>query len=254
MHSFLKKCAKKEGPSLGKANVKVPHPRRPNAMIFEDWSQEMTGRQQRCARGKAWNHGTKLLQAQRKRQGWILTLSEDWVLPGCVSKSGRGKRVCCWFKSEYAYGQQERPWLCWVGDHEDIEESDDGQQRGANQRRSDGIMSSSWTNSPLLCFKQYPQCLLEKLCEEHGWPTQDQWSTKTTSHQRWRENWLQYVEPCANRSHWFISEVLNDANTYFSIIFITGFHIWCQQIHRKYSTRSGRMSEELRGDPLHEPT
>ena len=45
----------KKGPSLGKRNVKVPHQRSPYAMKFEDRSHEVTERQQRCARSKAWN-------------------------------------------------------------------------------------------------------------------------------------------------------------------------------------------------------
>ena len=45
----------KKGPSLRKIQVKNPHPRSPYAVKFEDWSQEETERQQRCARSKAWN-------------------------------------------------------------------------------------------------------------------------------------------------------------------------------------------------------
>ena len=53
----------------------------------------------------------------------------------CVNKRAGRKRVCSWFRSEYAYGQQKRP-------YEDIKKSDDGddgQRRGANKRRSDGV-------------------------------------------------------------------------------------------------------------------
>ena len=39
----------KKGPSLAKIQVNVPHQRSPNAMKFEDRSQEETQRQQRCA-------------------------------------------------------------------------------------------------------------------------------------------------------------------------------------------------------------
>ena len=49
-----------------------------------------------------------------------------------------GKRVCGGFQDQYAYGQKERTQLCRIGDHEDVEESydgDDGQRRGANKRR-----------------------------------------------------------------------------------------------------------------------
>ena len=61
-----------EGPSLGKTQLKMPHHRSRHAMKFEDTSQEETERQQRCARGKAWNLCQKHTQAQRKRQGCIL--------------------------------------------------------------------------------------------------------------------------------------------------------------------------------------
>ena len=61
--------------------------------------------------------------------------------------------------------------------------------------------------------------------------------SETTSHQKKKENWLQYFKLCAIRSPWFINEFLYNAHSYFSIIFITGFRICCQQIHRKSSTR-----------------
>ena len=44
-----------KGPSLGKIKVKIPHQRSPNAVKFEDRSQEETARQHRCAQSKAWN-------------------------------------------------------------------------------------------------------------------------------------------------------------------------------------------------------
>ena len=43
-----------KGPSLGKTKV-VPRQRSPYAPKFEDRSHEETGRQQRCARSKAWD-------------------------------------------------------------------------------------------------------------------------------------------------------------------------------------------------------
>ena len=47
---------------------------------------------------------------------------------------------------------------------------------------------------------------------------------------------------------WFVSEFFLDCTfTYFSIIFITGFRIWCQQIHQNpVPERSGSTSEEPR--------
>ena len=45
---------REEGPSLNKIQVKLPHQRSPYVMKFEDRSQEETERQERCARGDAW--------------------------------------------------------------------------------------------------------------------------------------------------------------------------------------------------------
>ena len=45
---------REKGPSLGKIQVKIPHQRSPYAMKFEDRSPEDTARQERCARGDAW--------------------------------------------------------------------------------------------------------------------------------------------------------------------------------------------------------
>ena len=64
---------------------------------------------------------------------------------------------------------------------------------------------------------------LGKLCEDHGY----------TYH------WTSGQKPHLIRNgSWFISECFfNYTFTYLSIIFITGFRILCQQIHRKSSTR-----------------
>ena len=93
----------KKTPSLGKINVKVPHQRSPYAMKFEDRSHEETEIQQRCARGKAWNLAKNT--NSKKKQGYILLARGRMRRPGCVNKRTRGKRVCCWFRSEYAYCQ-----------------------------------------------------------------------------------------------------------------------------------------------------
>ena len=60
-----------QGPSHGNIQVKPQHHQSPYAMKFEDRLKEETERQERCARGKACNLA-KNIQAQRKRQGYIL--------------------------------------------------------------------------------------------------------------------------------------------------------------------------------------
>ena len=112
------------------------------------------------------NDQRKATIPQKKRQRWHKCCAYCAIgifargrtgSPGCVNKRAGGKIVCGGFRSECAYGQQERPQLCWVGDFEDIEESDDdGHRRGANKTRSNGkrqrvgLISdsyASWRNS-----------------------------------------------------------------------------------------------------------
>ena len=49
-----------KGPSLGKMHVKIPHQRSPYAIKFEDRSLEEIARQERCARGDAWELAKKI--------------------------------------------------------------------------------------------------------------------------------------------------------------------------------------------------
>ena len=48
------KTRENKGPSLGTIQVKASHQRSPNAVKFEDRSQDETERQERCARGDTW--------------------------------------------------------------------------------------------------------------------------------------------------------------------------------------------------------
>ena len=71
----------KKGPSLGNIQVKNPHQRSPYAMKFEDQSHEETGRQQRCARSKAWNLARNTHKLEQKERATFYSPSEEWVMP-----------------------------------------------------------------------------------------------------------------------------------------------------------------------------
>ena len=49
-----------------KIQVKIPHQRSPYAVKIEDRSQEETERQERCARGKAWNPAKHIYKLEEK--------------------------------------------------------------------------------------------------------------------------------------------------------------------------------------------
>ena len=86
--STLRQASLREnkGPSLGKIQVKHPHQRSPHGMKFEEWSQEETDRQQRCARSKAWNLAKNIYKLKEKDKATFYSLAEEWVLPVAETK------------------------------------------------------------------------------------------------------------------------------------------------------------------------
>ena len=131
-----------KGPSLNKMQVKLPHQRSPYAVKFKDWSQEETERQERCARGDAWRLAKNICKLKEKEQNCIL-FAYRWVECACrIHKKPGGKRVCGGLRNLQAYGQQERPWRCRLGNREGLQKSDNGgnsQRRGANKRRGNSV-------------------------------------------------------------------------------------------------------------------
>ena len=69
------------GPSLGKFQVKVPHQRSPCAVKFEDRSPGETARQERCARGDAWELAKKIFQPKETEKATFYSPSEEWIMP-----------------------------------------------------------------------------------------------------------------------------------------------------------------------------
>ena len=76
----------KKGPSLGKIQVKNPHQRSPHAMKIEDRFHEETERQQRCARGKAWNLAKNIYKLKQKDKATFYSPAEEWVFPVVETK------------------------------------------------------------------------------------------------------------------------------------------------------------------------
>ena len=73
-----------------------------------DRSQEETERQERCARGKAWNLARNIYKLKEKDKSYILFVYRRVDDAGRIHHETGGKRVCGRFRREYAYGQQER--------------------------------------------------------------------------------------------------------------------------------------------------
>ena len=70
-----------KGPSLNKMEVKVPHQRSPYAVKFEDRSQEEIERQERCARGDAWELTKNILKLKETDKATFFSPTNEWSLP-----------------------------------------------------------------------------------------------------------------------------------------------------------------------------
>ena len=220
----------------------------PTLLNIEDRSQEEAARQQRCAQSKAWNLAKKHFTSSKSRSNLHSTRPQKkWVLPVTSIKEPEEREfvVDSWASMHIVRKKDVNSAELKTMRMSESYDGDDGQRRDANQRRSDrkcqtiGLIRqsyASWRNSRSSVSR-------EALRGSWVFLPLDQRS-KTTSHQKGEENWLQYIELCTICGSWFISEFfLNYTFTYYSMIFITGFRIWCQQIHWKSSIRKEQRYE-----------
>ena len=62
-------------------------------MIFEDWSHEETGRQQRCARSKAWDPAKNICKLKENDKAAFYSPAKEWVLPAASTKVPEEREV-----------------------------------------------------------------------------------------------------------------------------------------------------------------
>ena len=122
--------------------VKNPHQRSPYAVKFEDRSHEETGRQERCARSKAWNLAKNIYKLKENDQATFHSPAEEWVLPAASTKEPEerefvvdsGASVHVVSKRDLDSAELET-----MRTSKKSDDGDDGQRRGANKRRSHGL-------------------------------------------------------------------------------------------------------------------
>ena len=207
-----------------KIHVKIPHQRSPpNAVKFEDRSQEEIKRQERCASGDAWRLTRNLFQkAQRNGQSYLLLTCQRMVSPSAIRNKSGGKRICCRFLRKRAHVEQERPELCRIGNRESLYKSDDGcysQRRSAYKRRSDRVCQGSVFIRDSNASRRYTGCSLtrktlprsRKILRVDLWP-------EATAHKRWQTDKMQHGLLLTNRCPWFIDKLFKLSNTCISNI------------------------------------
>ena len=127
---------------MGKLQVKIPHQRSPYAMKIEDRSQKETERQEPCARGKAWNLVRNIYKLKEKDKATFHFPAEEWVLP--VAETNEPE------EREFVVDSRASMHMVSKRDHNSAEletmriskksdDGDNGQRRGANKRRGNGI-------------------------------------------------------------------------------------------------------------------
>ena len=106
LHCVKQTSEKEKVPSLGQIQVTFPHERSPFALKIDDRSLGGTARQERCARGDAWELAKKFLKL-KKRHSYILFTFWGVDFACRIHNKPRGKRVCGRFWSKHAHGQQD---------------------------------------------------------------------------------------------------------------------------------------------------
>ena len=127
---------------LGKCKVKIPHQRSPYALKFEDRSPGEIARQERCARGDAWELARKIYKLKQEDKASFYSPSEEWILPTAstinseerefVADSGASMHMVS--KKDFNKAELET-----VRNTEKSFNGSDSQRRGASKRRVNGI-------------------------------------------------------------------------------------------------------------------
>ena len=229
----------KKGPSLGKIQVKNPHQRSPHGMKFEDQSHEETERQQRCARSNARNLAKNITISMKKTASFY-SPAEEWVLPVAETQEPEekefvvdsGASMHMLSKKDLNSGELETmrtsrsptTVMSANGEVQTREEATVYVKEFGRIRDSHG----SWRNTRSFFFRETLRGSWVYLPRTSG--------PKPHLTKKCQENQLQYSEVRTIRGLWFINEFLCNTHIYIFSIFITGFCIWRQTIHRKHST------------------
>ena len=174
----------------------------------------------------------KTFQAQRKDQVKFHSPAEEWVLPVASQELEEREFVVDSGGSMHMVSKRDLN----SAELETMRTSRspttvmtaNGEVRPIVKRRK---MSNNWTYSWQLCFLKRH---LGKLCEDRGFSYH--WTSSQEPHltKKARDLIAIYQTICHSLSLVYLRVSLQN---YFIIIFITGFCIWRQQIHRKSSTR-----------------
>ena len=227
---------------------------------YEIWGPgpDETERQQRCSRSKAWNLAKNIYKLREKDQVTFYSRMEEWVLWAASTKEPEER--------EFAVDSGASMHMVSKKDLNSAELETMRTSRSPTTVMTANCEVQTREEATVLCqaiglIRQSYASWRNSRSSFFGKTLRGSWvytplhqRSKTTSRQKWKKDWLQCIKLCAMRCPSFKNEFLYNAHTYFIIIFITGFRVWCQQIHRKSSTRKKWKYESgAAGNPLHHP-
>ena len=242
----------KNGPSLGKIQVKNPHQRSPYAVNFEDRSQEETERQQRCARGDAWNLAKNIYKLKGKDNATFYSPAEEWVLPAASTKEPDERefvvdsRACMHMVSKKDLNSAELETMRTSRNPTTVMTAN-----GEVQTREEamGFVKELDLFVTVKLLEDTPAVLtLGKLCGDHGYSHEWTSGQKPQLIKDGRRIQCSTGELRTNGCPCFIDQLFKLSYTFISNIRIAG----SSTLHPA-STRSESTSSTVRGDPSHEP-
>ena len=139
-----------QNPSLGVICPGDPHQRNPNTPKFEDWSQEVTERQERYAREAAWKMARSILKLKDKNKAAFFSPSENRCLPAPSTLNQR-KENLLWIPVRRCIWSAKRIWFRWIGNRDDVEKSNDS-------HNSQWWSANAWRGN---CVCQRIGCILD---------------------------------------------------------------------------------------------
>ena len=178
--------------------------------------------------------------------------------PGCVNEKNPSEREFVFDSGAILHRVSKRDltllsWRPWG--HQEVRRRPTARFKPEKKRL---CMSSNWTCSSKVCFlKKLPQFFpWRNSVRIMGIYTPLDKRSKTTSHPKWKANWLQHIEvmlPCVVRGSSASSSSITPSHIS-PFIFIIGFRIrWVTETKIQYP-KEAQVRVKFREDPLHEST
>ena len=249
----------KQGPSLRKIQIKIPDHRSPYATKIEDRSPEEIARQERCARGDAWELARNIYKLKEKDKATFYSPTDKWIMPAAstIKLEEREFVVDCGASmpmdskkdlssAELETGRKSKKPTTVVTANGEVQTRE---ETTVYVKELDLFVT-------VMLLEETPAVLsLGKLCEDHGytfhWTSgrKPQLTKKGKKFDCKVSNYVPFVVPGLSTSSSTSSTPASSTSSSQDSVFDAS-----RYTENSETERSGSTSEELRGNPLHRST